>query len=130
MAAAGSAQALSNSRAPAVRGRVPQLRHRLILELSDPVAAHLELLAHLFERSAIAPAVKSEPKDDNKSFILVENGEQLVDLLGQHGVDGRLHGVLGSTVGDHLAASEAVAVRGGELLVEGLRLVPESQGVA
>ena len=56
-----------------------QLRHRLRLDLTDPLSSDVEVLAEFFERLGFV-AVKPEPKHEDVSLALVESGERNVEV--------------------------------------------------
>src|SRR5215218_6488802 len=85
-----------------VRRRVAQLRHGPRLDLADPLAGEVEVLANLFESAGLAP-VEPEAELQDLPLAIVERGQEPVDLLGQEGRGRHLERRLRRAVLHHVA---------------------------
>src|SRR3954467_10313752 len=88
--------------APPRPGRVAQLAQRLRLDLPDPLASHVELLADLLEGPG-TPVLETEPELEHASLAAGQRVKDGLGLLLQELVRRGLGGSQGPTVLDEVA---------------------------
>src|SRR5438045_461203 len=81
---------------------VPELRERARLDLSNPFAREVQLLADLSERARFAP-VEAEPQRKEPALTIAQRQEQLLERRREDRIRGRVERRLCGPVLDDIA---------------------------
>src|SRR5688500_5737922 len=98
---------------------MPQLSERLCLDLANPLARDVEVMAHLLE-GAGAPVLEPEAELEHPSLARRERIQHALDLLLQELVAGRIGGGDGGKVRDEVAEMAVLLLADRRLQADGL----------